>query len=197
MPPSKGFRKCRLPQIPVGCSSQILMGRSSSSSSCSLTLPIPIISLAKEAEKSPVYQSPLGREDDTGPIVLATHCATEVRAQEFVLSHIALNKGGLRKLYLSARIVWPADAEMVIPEWLKTTGWITIWSGQVTMARTEAGLWFEPTSMGESGQEQSPIGTLHCALVHAQLNNGHVCICGKCAEEWLAWGWWCPVFWIG
>ena len=162
----EGFRRrIPCPQFLVGCSSLFRK-----------KLPIPIMSLAKPGSKqeSPVYQTPPGCP---GPgMRLALNCTMEVRAKQFVLGHIAIGDGRRR---------WFVSAEIDVPEFAIFGGWINIWMGEGDHV---GGVVTQPL-----------IGYLYCTLsldsrwLNANPDNGYVCMCGCCEEEWLDQGWICKL----
>jgi hypothetical protein len=167
MPWPEGFRgRIPCPEFLVGCSSLFKK-----------KLPIPIMSLAKpgsKQEESPVYQTAPGCP---GPVVkLARNCTMEVLAKQVVLGHIAIDVGRRR---------WFVSAEIDLPEFAIFGGWINIWMG-------------EGDHVG-GVVTQNLIGTLYCTLsldsrwLNAKPDNGYVCMCGRCEEEWLDQGWICEL----
>ena len=163
----EGFRRrIPCPEFLVGCSS--LFWRD---------LPIPIMSLAKPGlkQESPVYPTAPGRQGHRDE-KLIDHCAIEVWAKQFVLGHIAIDAGRRR---------WFVSAEIDVPEFAIFGGWINIWMGEGDHV---GGVVTQPL-----------IGYLYCTLsldsrwLNANPDNGYVCMCGCCEEEWLDQGWICKL----
>ena len=126
-------------------------------------------------QSNPIY---LNRPGDGAQVQLASDCGIPVYAKRFALSNKLQCDAGSSLNAPHARRMFFVSAEIELPEYGITNGWINIW-------------------MGESyTTDVPPTGTLFCSLpnLSAQMcNMWRFCLCGKCQDSWFAQGWVCEL----
>ena len=132
-----------------------------------------IMPLARGKQTNPIYQH---RPGDGDGVQLVRDCAIPVYAKRFALS-VRCDAGRSRNAPYARRMFF-VSAEIDLPEYGITNGWINIW-------------------MGESYTTDVPItGTLYCSVPAFSLrlrNMRRFCLCGECRDSWFAQGWVCKL----